>query len=88
MGFRTVALSSSASKQSLAKELGAHDYLDSSKVNQAEELQKMGGAKLVVCTAPSTDAFKTLIDALAPRGTFLLLAVVPEIAFPARKLSS
>ena len=46
MGFRTVALSSSASKVDLAKQLGAHDYVDGSKADQAESLQKLGGAKV------------------------------------------
>jgi hypothetical protein len=46
MGYRTVALSSSASKEGLATELGAHDYIDGSKVDQADALQKLGGAKV------------------------------------------
>lgn len=41
MGFRVVALSSSDSKREMAKKLGAHEYLDGSKVDQAEELQKV-----------------------------------------------
>jgi hypothetical protein len=49
MGYRTVALSSSASKESLAAELGAHDYIDGSKVDQADTLQKLGGAKVKIC---------------------------------------
>ena len=48
MGYRTVALSSSGSKKDLAMKLGAHDYLDGSKVDQAAELQKLGGAKVIV----------------------------------------
>lgn len=46
MGFRTVALSSSATKASLATQLGADEYIDTSKVNVAEELEKLGGAKV------------------------------------------
>ncbi|TFY61619.1 hypothetical protein EVJ58_g4405 [Rhodofomes roseus] len=53
MGYRTVALSSSASKAELSKELGAELYLDGSKVDQGSELQKLGGAALIMCTAPS-----------------------------------
>jgi hypothetical protein len=48
MGYRTIALSSGSAKEALAKELGAHEYLDSTKVNQAEELQKFGGAKVIL----------------------------------------
>lgn len=50
MGFRTVALSTSSDKKDLALQLGAHDYLDGSKVNTVEELQKMGGAKVIICS--------------------------------------
>ena len=74
MGYRTVALSSSASKKDLAEKLGAHYYLDGSKVNQAEELAKLGGAKVIVCTAPNPEIVSTLVGGLAPYGTLLLLA--------------
>ena len=50
MGYHVVALSSGDSKKALALELGAHDYLDGSKVDQAAELQKMGGAKVILGT--------------------------------------
>lgn len=46
MGYRTVALSSSSAKASLASQLGADDYIDTSKVNVVDALQKMGGAKV------------------------------------------
>jgi hypothetical protein len=49
MGYRTVALSSSASKETLAAKLGAHDYIDGSKVDQVDTLQKLGGAKVKIC---------------------------------------
>jgi len=79
MGFRTVALSSSASKKALAEDLGAHIYLDGSKINQSEELAKMGGAKVIVCTAPNADIVSALVHGLAPGGTLLLLAVAEGI---------
>jgi D-arabinose 1-dehydrogenase-like Zn-dependent alcohol dehydrogenase len=53
MGYRTVALSSSNSKRAFAMELGATDYVDGSKENTTEALQKMGGADLLVVTAPN-----------------------------------
>lgn len=74
MGYRTVALSSSGAKQSLAMSLGAHDYIDGSKENQAEALQKMGGAKVVLCTAPSADVIQELLPCFAPGGIMLLIA--------------
>lgn len=54
MGYRTIALSGSDSKEVLAKELGAHNFLDSSKVNVTEELQKLGGAKVIICSSFSS----------------------------------
>ncbi|KDQ64324.1 hypothetical protein JAAARDRAFT_27950 [Jaapia argillacea MUCL 33604] len=78
MGFHTVALSSSPSKQKLAAELGAHDYLDGSKVNQGEALQKLGGAKLILATAPSPKVIETLINGLAVGGKLCIVAIVPE----------
>lgn len=55
MGFRTVALSSSNDKRDFAKELGATDYIDTSRESAAEGLRKMGGASLVVVTAPNPE---------------------------------
>lgn len=73
MGFRVVALSSSDSKKDLAlNELGAHAYLSGD--DQVPGLQKLGGAKLVVCTADSPKAIEPLTAALATGGTLLMLA--------------
>ncbi|KAI5475316.1 GroES-like protein [Pseudohyphozyma bogoriensis] len=72
MGFKTVALSNSGAKAALAKELGAHEYIDGSKVDQAEALQKMGGAKVVLGLAPSGKAMEALIPGLAPNGQLCL----------------
>ncbi|KZT29287.1 GroES-like protein [Neolentinus lepideus HHB14362 ss-1] len=82
MGYKTVALSTSASKKDLATQLGAHVYLDGSKVNQAEELSKMGGANLIVATAPSVDIIQGLIGGLAVGGTLLVLAIAQDPTLP------
>ena len=74
MGYRVVALSSSGSKEEFARELGAHDYLDGSKVDQAAELAKMGGASMIVATAPNMDIIKGLAAGLEVGGKILLLA--------------
>ncbi|EPQ59025.1 zinc-type alcohol dehydrogenase [Gloeophyllum trabeum ATCC 11539] len=78
MGFRTIALSSGAGKAEVAQSLGAHAYLDGSKVNQAEELQKMGGADLLVLTAPFPEAMASLIMGMKPGGTILILALTAD----------
>jgi D-arabinose 1-dehydrogenase-like Zn-dependent alcohol dehydrogenase len=53
MGYRTVALSSSDSKRDFANKLGATDYVDGSKEKTIDALQAMGGADLIVVTAPN-----------------------------------
>ena len=74
MGFRVVALSSSGSKEKFARELGAMEYIDSSKESQHEGLQKLGGAAMIVCTAPNPEIMGDLLNGLAPFGKLLLLA--------------
>jgi D-arabinose 1-dehydrogenase-like Zn-dependent alcohol dehydrogenase len=74
MGFRTVAISSSDTKKDFAKELGANDYIDTSKEDAAEALQKMGGASLIVVTAPNPDLMGPLTKGLGPLGKLLILA--------------
>lgn len=88
MGYKTVALSSSGSKKELAEKLGAHIYLDGSKVNQAEELAKLGGAKVIVCTAPNGDIVAQLLGGLGVNGTLLLLAVADGIKIDSTPLIS
>ena len=72
MGYRTAALSSSASKAELVKQLGADLYLDGSEV-------KLGGAAVIVCTAPSGEAMAELPEGLAVNGEPLVLAAVPGL---------
>lgn len=69
MGFRTVALSRGTAKKDFAEKLGATDYIDTEAKNAAEELQKMGGADMIVVTAPNPDIISPLLDGLAPTGT-------------------
>jgi len=74
MGYRTVALSSGHSKQQFAEELGAHEYINSSKDDAIKQLQAMGGAAMIVCTAPNSKAIGPLISGLQPGGHLLVLA--------------
>lgn len=82
MGFNVVALSSSDKKKDLAHELGAHHYVDGSKEDQAEALTKLGGAKIIVCTAPKSDIIAKLINGLAVGGQLLILALTDEVSVP------
>ncbi|KAF1962052.1 alcohol dehydrogenase [Byssothecium circinans] len=79
MGYRTVAISSGADKRDFAKELGAHEYVDTSAEDAAAALQKMGGAALIVVTAPNPEVIGALVGGLAPLGKLLILAPVGEV---------
>jgi len=77
-GFHTVAVGRGADKRPLAEQLGAHDYLDAGAGSPAEALQKLGGARAVLATAPSRDAVESMIDGLSTGGQLLLVGVFPE----------
>jgi alcohol dehydrogenase, propanol-preferring len=74
MGFRTIAISRGADKEELARQLGAHEYIDTQKVSAAEGLNKLGGADVVLATAPNADAISSTVDGLKPRGTLMIVA--------------
>lgn len=74
MGFRVIAVSTSASKREFAMELGAHHYIDSSRSDAAEEIKKLGGAKLVVLTAPNPSLMGQYTACLTWQGKLLVLA--------------
>lgn len=74
MGFRTVALSRGADKEALARQLGAHEYVDTQATTAAEGLQKLGGADLVLATAPHSEAIAATVTGLRPRGKLLIVA--------------
>jgi propanol-preferring alcohol dehydrogenase len=74
MGFRTVAISSGADKEELARQLGATEYIDASKAPVAEALKALGGADLVLATAPQAEAIASTIGGLKPRGKLLIVA--------------
>lgn len=74
MGFETVAVSRSPEKASLARELGAAAFVDTSSEDAAARLADRGGADLVVATASSASAVESMADALAPDGQLLVVA--------------
>jgi len=77
MGFRTVAIGRGADKVPLARKLGAHEYVDSDG-NPAEALQKLGGAHVILATAPDGKAMSALLDGLAPDGKLMMVGVGPD----------
>lgn len=74
MGFKTVAISRGEDKRELAMQLGAHIYIDSAKTNPAQELQKLGGAKVILATAPSKEAIDSVIGGVGKDGQLLIVA--------------
>jgi len=79
-GYHTVAVSSSASKHDLALQLGAHDYIDTSTTDPVEHLMKLGGAKLIMATAPNASAIEKIMPGLAVGGTLVFLAVSGNVS--------
>ena len=72
-GYRVAAIGRGTESAALAKKLGAHHFIDSVATKPAEELQKLGGAKAILATAPSGKSMSGLIDGLAPNGTLLVV---------------
>lgn len=79
MGYEVVALSSGDDKEAFAKQLGAHHYVNTKTKDAAEELQKLGGADIIVQTAPNPAVVGPLINGLGPCGRLLSLAPVGPI---------
>ena len=73
MGYRTVAIGRGKDKEALALKLGAARYLDTDAVKVAEELTKMGGASVILATAPDSKAMSALIDGLGVGGKLLVV---------------
>src|SRR6202521_5710621 len=75
MGFHTVAIGRGREKEKLAKDLGAHAYIDTAADDAAAVLQRMGGARAILATAPSGDAMGPLVSGLAVRGKLIVVGV-------------
>ena len=73
MGYHTVAIGRGNDKESLALKLGAARYLDTEAVNAANELANMGGAAVILATAPSSQAMTDLVDGLGVGGKLLVV---------------
>ncbi|PTB39239.1 hypothetical protein M441DRAFT_59310 [Trichoderma asperellum CBS 433.97] len=79
MGYEVVAISSGDDKAALAKELGAHHYINAKKSDAVAEILKLGGADMIVQTAPNPDTISKLVKSLGPGGKLLNLCVVGEV---------
>lgn len=78
MGFRTVAIGRGADKKPLALKLGADEYVDTDAGAPAQALQKLGGANVIMATAPDSKSISALVDGLAPSGKLLVIGASQE----------
>ncbi len=72
-GYKVAAIGRGSENASLARKLGASVYIDSRSTNAAEALQKLGGAQVILVTAPSSKAMSELIDGLGPNGKLMVI---------------
>ena len=75
MGFYTVAVGRGGDKEPLAKKLGAHAYMDASATDAVAELKKLGGARLILATAPDATSISALVGGLSGNGKLLIVGV-------------
>ena len=88
-GYRVAAIGRGPENTALAKKLGASEYIDSKSTNAAEVLQKLGGARVILATAPSSKAMSELIDGLGPNGKLMVIGATfdPIEVTPAQLIS-
>jgi D-arabinose 1-dehydrogenase-like Zn-dependent alcohol dehydrogenase len=77
-GYRVAAVGRGSENATLAKKLGAHIYIDSKARNAAAALQELGGARVILATAPNSKSMSELIDGLGPNGKFIVVGAGPE----------
>jgi D-arabinose 1-dehydrogenase-like Zn-dependent alcohol dehydrogenase len=71
--YKVAGIGRGSENAALAKKLGASVYIDSTSTNAAEALQKLGGARVILATAPSSKAMSELIDGLGPNGKLMVI---------------
>jgi D-arabinose 1-dehydrogenase-like Zn-dependent alcohol dehydrogenase len=74
-GYKVAAIGRGSENAALAKKLGANVYIDSQASNATDELQKLGGAQVILATAPSSKAMSEIINGLAPNGKLIVVGV-------------
>jgi D-arabinose 1-dehydrogenase-like Zn-dependent alcohol dehydrogenase len=74
-GYKVAAIGRGSETATLAKNLGASVYIDSKTTNAAQALQKLGGAQVILATAPSSKAMPDLFDGLGPNGRLMVIGV-------------
>ncbi|MFL6303549.1 MAG: alcohol dehydrogenase [Candidatus Sulfotelmatobacter sp.] len=72
-GYKVAAIGRGSENAALAKKLGASIYIDSQATNAADALQKLGGARVILATAPSSKAMSEVINGLGPNGKLVVI---------------
>lgn len=78
LGYKVAAIGRGSENSTLATKLGASIYIDSVASNTVEELQRLGGARVILTTAPSGKAMAGLVDGLGPNGVLLIVGASPD----------
>jgi D-arabinose 1-dehydrogenase-like Zn-dependent alcohol dehydrogenase len=78
MGYHTVAIARGRDKEPLARELGAHDYIDGSAQDAAQALQQFGGADAILTTVTSGKSMGQVMAGLKPRGKLVVVGASPD----------
>lgn len=79
MGFQTIAIARGGDKEPLAKQLGASSYIDSLAGDPAAEIQKFGGAKVILSTVTAGEAMSALVDGLSINGSLIVVGVAASM---------
>ena len=79
MGYRTVAIARGQDEEPLAQQLGANYHIDNKTQDPAAELQKLGGAKVILATVTSGDAMKAVLGGLGINGNLMVIGAVPSL---------
>jgi D-arabinose 1-dehydrogenase-like Zn-dependent alcohol dehydrogenase len=77
-GYNVAAIGRGPENATLAKKLGAHVYIDSKATNAAEALQQLGGARVILATAPNSKAMSELINGLGPNGKLVVVGATVD----------
>src|SRR4029450_2690198 len=80
MGFNTVAIARGKDKEAFAKKLGAHHYIDSQASDPAAELNKLGGANVVIATVTNAEAMTAVLGGVAPNGVLMVIGAAGPLS--------
>ncbi|MBW8800868.1 MAG: alcohol dehydrogenase catalytic domain-containing protein [Streptomyces sp.] len=78
LGYRVVAIARGKDKETYARRLGAHEYIDSTTTDAGAELTALGGASLIIATASSGASMNPLVQGLAPNGRLVVVGAAPD----------